>query len=333
MTVQHFGDMPDGCAVQAITLAAHGLRLRVLTLGAILADLRLEGVGWPLVLGSAEIGAYLGPMAWFGAVVGPVANRISGARAEIDGRVAHFEANEGPNCLHGGFSGTSAQVWRIATVAPDRVELSLDLPAGLGGFAGNRRLAAEYRITTPATVELKITASTDAPTLMNPAHHPYWNLDGDGDTSGHWLKVAAEAYLPTTPQGLPTGAIQSLKDDKRDLRHGRTLGGVPMLDHCYVLAGQSRALSHVAELRGRRGVSLYLATTAPGLQVYDGCALDTRPWVGHTGAAYSARAGLALEPQLWPDAPANPGFPSIVLHPGAAFRQLTRYRLGRTAPT
>ena len=333
MTVQQFGDMPDGRAVQAITLAANGLRLRVLTLGAILADLRLEGVDWPLVLGSAEIGAYLGPMAWFGAVVGPVANRISGARAVIDGRVAHFEANEGPNCLHGGFSGTSAQLWHIVSAAPDRVQLSLDLPAGHGGFTGNRRVVAEFRITAPATLELNISASTDAPTPMNPAHHPYWNLDGDGDTSGHWLKVAAEAYLPTTPQGLPTGAIKSLQGDIRDLRQAQEVGGLPMLDNCYVLARQSRALTHVATLRGRRGVSLDLATTAPGLQVYDGCALDTRPWLGHTGLAYGARAGLALEPQLWPDALANPGFPSIVLHPGDAFRQLTRYRLGRTAPT
>ncbi len=56
-----------------------------------------------------------------------------------------------------------------------------------------------------------------------------------------------------------------------------------------------------------------LATTEPGLQVYDGRA-PIRPG----GGAYE---GLALEPQGWPDAPNRPGFPSVVLRPGETYHQ------------
>ncbi|MDP2061929.1 MAG: aldose epimerase family protein [Phaeovulum sp.] len=322
-----FGTMRDGREVAVITLSAGGLRARVLTLGAILADLRLDGADWPLVLGSDEIGAYEGPMAWFGAVVGPVANRISGARAELAGRELRFEANEGQNTLHGGGSGTSAQVWTVEDLATDRVTLSLRLAAGLGGFPGNRRISAEYRLSAPATLTLTLTATTDAPTLMNLAHHPYWNLDGSGTTTAHHLSVAADAYLPTNAACLPTGMRQPLGGDARDLRQARSLAGLPPLDHCFLLAEASRALSPVASLRGTRGISLQLATTAPGLQVYDGAKLASAPWKGHGGAEYGPHCGLALEPQLWPDAPAHPDFPSVRLDPGARFHQQTRYHL------
>ncbi|PKP67265.1 MAG: galactose mutarotase, partial [Alphaproteobacteria bacterium HGW-Alphaproteobacteria-5] len=145
MSVRRFGQLRDGREILEITLVGGGLTARVLTFGATLADLRLAGADWPLVLGAPEIGAYEGPMAWFGAVVGPVANRIGGGRALVAGHEARFEANEGANTLHGGTSGTSHQVWRLAGHAPDRVTLALDLPAGLGGFPGNRRLRAQYR--------------------------------------------------------------------------------------------------------------------------------------------------------------------------------------------
>ena len=40
-----------------------------------------------------------------------------------------------------------------------------------------------------------------------------------------------------------------------------------------------------------------------------------------------ARAGIALEPQFWPDAPHHPGFPQITLRPGEVWKQVTSYRL------
>jgi aldose 1-epimerase len=41
---------------------------------------------------------------------------------------------------------------------------------------------------------------------------------------------------------------------------------------------------------------------------------------------YRQSAGLALEPQAFPDAPHHANFPSTVLRPGETYRRNIRYR-------
>lgn len=320
-----FGRTAAGAEVQALTIAAGDLRARILTLGAALQDLRLAPCGWPLTLGGQEVAAYEGPMAYFGTVVGPVANRIAGARAEVAGRSHRFDANDGPNTLHGGRAGTQAALWRIAAAGPDRAALVLDLADGQGGFPGNRRIAAEYRAEAPARLRLALTATSDAPTLINLAHHGYWNLDGALDTAGHRLTVPADRYTPVDAGLIPSGAVLPVAGTEFDLRGGITLGPQTRLDHNFCLADAPRPLAPAAFLEGRRGLRLALSTTAPGLQVYDGAGLCTAPHPGHAGRPYGARAGVALEAQHWPDAPHHPGFPPILLRPGETWRQETLY--------
>jgi aldose 1-epimerase len=43
---------------------------------------------------------------------------------------------------------------------------------------------------------------------------------------------------------------------------------------------------------------------------------------------YRQAAGLALEPQDFPDAPHHKQFPSTTLRPGETYRRLIRYRFG-----
>jgi aldose 1-epimerase len=74
---------------------------------------------------------------------------------------------------------------------------------------------------------------------------------------------------------------------------------------------------------------MILETDAPGLQIYDAARLDTSPAKGHQGIPYGRHAGIALEPQIWPDAPNHTNFPSITLRPGEPFRQSSRFRFIR----
>ena len=73
------------------------------------------------------------------------------------------------------------------------------------------------------------------------------------------------------------------------------------------------ALREVAWLDGPSAV-MAIATTEPGLQVYDG--RDQTP-------PYPA---LALETQGWPDAPNRADFPSIVTHSDQTYRSVTEWR-------
>lgn len=326
-SIRPFGTTPAGETIQAIRLQAGELTAVVLTLGAILQDLRLAGAPYSLTLGSDAAAAYEGPMAYCGAIVGPVANRIGGARATIGGRDFRFAANEGPNLLHSGATGTHARVWTVAEATQSEVTLHLALPDGLGGFPGNRQITAIYALSG-TVLTLTLTASTDASTLMNLASHGYWTTDGRADIRGQQLRVAADRYLPVDAALLPTGEARAVIG-AFDLRAGHSLDLTEGFDHNFCLSDRPRPLSFAADLTGQGGLRMTLETTEPGLQVYDGRGLHTAPFVGHAGQPYGPFAGLALEPQRWPDAAAQPGFPSITLEPGQAYRQVTRFHFDR----
>lgn len=315
-----FGTTAGGERVEAVTLRAGSLSARIITLGAILQSLRLDGVAHDLTLGSASLSDYEGEMRHHGSVIGPVVNRLSGARAVIDGKTHAFEANQdGRITLHAGRVGTHLKVWRLAEAGPSHAVLAIDLPDGEGGFPGNRRLTARFEALPPASLRLTLTAATDAPTLINLANHSYWNLDGSADYAGHRLTIAAERYLSSTPDFTPRGAILPVGGTPMDFRRGQRLSpGAPPLDTCFCLSDRREALRDVLWLEGSSGLRMTLATTEPGLQIYD--ARDARR---PGGGGYE---GLAVEAQFWPDAPSHPDFPSILLRPGEDWTQITEWR-------
>ena len=68
----------------------------------------------------------------------------------------------------------------------------------------------------------------------------------------------------------------------------------------------------------------------PGLQVYTGNFLDgTRR--STSGGRYRQGDGIALEPQLFPDSPNHPEWPSALLQPGQTYRSTIEWRFGADA--
>lgn len=322
-----FGFGSDGRRVDAVTIGGAELTATILTRGAILQDVRLQGVDYSLTLGGDSVAAYEGPMGYFGALVGPVANRIAGATAEVGGKTCHFPANERGNLLHSGLRGLHARIWTVDTITEDAVTLRIVLEDGDDDFPGRREIRAMFRVEG-ATLHLGVTATTDAPTLMNLANHAYWNLDGTETYAGHMLRVGADHYLPVDAALIPTGEQRAVSG-AFDLRQTRALDLSEGYDHNFCVAVSAGEPTEIAELTGTSGIRMSITTTEPGLQIYCGERLATGPWLGHNGVPYGAFAGLAMEPQRWPDAPHHPAFPSITLSPGATYRQDTRWSFSR----
>jgi len=324
--VTPFGIRTDGRVVHAVTLSNTMLRATVLTHGAVLQSLYLSGQAHSLTLGATDIAAYEGDMTYFGSVIAPVVNRIKDASAQIAGRAHRFQANEGPNTLHSGAAGTQNALWSVQDHGETHVTLTVTLPDGEGGFPGNRRITATYALSGD-TLSLDITATTDAPTLMNIAHHGYWNLDGTETWAGHTLTVHADRILPNDNRNLPTGVVQSLDGHPHDMRHPRriTPGDLPPLDHNFCLADARRELTPALCLTGATGLTMEIATTEPGLQIFDAAPINTGALSTLHNRTYRAHCGLAIEPQSWPDAPHHPHFPNIVLHPGEPWHQTTTF--------
>lgn len=311
-----------------IEIRSDALTARFLPTGAVLRDLRLAGHDAPLVLGLADAAHYPAHSNYMGATAGRVANRIGGARFALDGRERRTDPNfQGRHTLHGGSRGIGKRVWDVEEAAPDAVRLSIDLADGEMGFPGAMRITARFAVEG-ATLRVDYRATAEAPTVCNLAHHSYWNLDGTEDLRHHVLTVDADRVLAVDDDIIPTGPVP-VEGKRFDFRAGRRLGAydddLPLLDHNLCLSDGRVALRDVATLRSERsGVTMTLATTEPGLQVYDGAKLAT-PVPGLGGRIYRARAGVALEPQGWPDAPNRPDFPSVALRPGETYAQTTTF--------
>jgi len=306
------GRMPDGRAIRALSLRGGGLTARVLTLGAIVQDLRLDGVGFPLVQGSPDPLAYLGEMVHVGALAGRYANRIGGAGFVLDGVAHRTDANwRGRHTLHGGAAGAGQRLWQIVAQAPDRAVLALRLPDGDMGFPGTLDIEAVIALGPGPVLSFLMTATADRATPCSFTHHGYFRLDDGPDLRHHRLTIPAETLLDLDGDLIPTGRRVQV-GGATDFRAPRALGGARP-DHCYCLAPSTDAPRSVARLDSTAtGLSLHLETTAPGLQVH--------------AARHGPHWGLALEAQEWPDAPNHPQFPAAILRPGAVWRQTTRYR-------
>lgn len=323
-----FGITRDGQSVARITLDNGALRISVLTYGATLQDVRLPGLAHGLTLGSELLADYEdgGAFKFFGAIAGPVANRLAHGRAPLgEGTLALDTTGPGGHCLHGGPAGLHRKVWQVDAAGDARLLLSTLSADGEGGFPGNRRFEAEFTLDGP-TLTLGLRAETDAPTLVNLANHSYWNLSGGTDFHGHLLQVHADAYLPVDNVALVTGEIRPVDGTPFDFRRPRALTARDALDNNFCLARARGPLRPAARLSAPGGAALELETTEPGLQVYDARHMAPDGVPGQDGRRHGPRCGLALEAQFWPDAPNHPDFPAIRLDPGQGWEQVTRFR-------
>ena len=313
-----FGVTKAGDAVEAITLSAHGLSATILTYGAIVQDVRLDGIAHSLTIGSDRLDDYENDMRYYGCVVAPVANRLRDASATIDGVKHQFEANQhGKHTLHSGTNGAHAFVWQIDDKSQNCLFLSHKMTDVHGGFPANRTITARFEITAGPTLRLTLTTTTDAPSIANATNHSYWNLDGSGKIAGHQIRVDADHYLPTDDvDSLVTGEVRPVAGTDYDFRSFAPLVPEnPPLDHTFCVAPEQRDLTECMFLTGASGLSMTVATTEAGVHIYD--------------ARDAQYPGIAIEAQGWPDAPNQPDFPSIEVTPDAPVVQITEWRFAK----
>lgn len=304
------------------------LRVGVLPFGASLVDVWATGLNRNLVLGFRDPAHHQTIPVYAGAIIGPIANRIRKGAVRIGTRTFQMPLNEqGRTSLHSGPAGLHAHLWQIMTHRPDQITLRTTLPDGACGLPGNRRFTATYRVEAD-TLTLELVATTDAITAINLAAHPYWNLDGTPDISGHHLQVFANHLLPTDIDNLPTGELTPANGHRFDFRAPQPVPLDPALDLNFCLSDHMRQSPEpAAELTGRDGTRLRIATTAPGLQVYGGAHLPALKNALTEYRDLGPFGAIALEPQHWPDAPAHPDFLSVLLRPTDTYRQISAYAI------
>jgi aldose 1-epimerase len=318
-----------GADVHAATLTgADGLKVRLLTFGARLAELWVpdrSGVLADIVLGHDRLEDWQSHGRYVGATCGRYANRIAGGRFVLDGRMMQVDRNEGANHLHGGMGGFDSRIWQIESHSATHVTFALASADGDMGYPGALQVRACYRIKALG-LEIEMAATTDALTIVNLVNHAYFNLAGQGAGTvlDQTLRVQAAVYLPVNDQLIPTKEVRSVGGTAFDFRETRPIGAVLPgeggFDHNLCLSaplgndGLRPCLEATDPVSGR---SLRLSTSEPGVQLYTGAHFNDTP--GKAGARYQRFAGFAIETQRFPDSPNNPHFPSARLEPGATY--------------
>lgn len=326
-----FGLLDTGEPVHRVVLTGGGLEAKIISWGAVIQDLRLDGHAPPLVLGLESLSDYVAHSPYFGATPGRYANRIGNGRFSIDGEPFQLELNErGVTHLHGGSDGLGRRNWQVVDQSESHVTMQIVDPAGRAGYPGNCTVTCTYRLQEPGTLSVLYEATTDVPTIANLCQHSYFNLDGESDALGHEITIAADHYLPVDDRLIPLGEIRPVGGTPFDLRaltpmRRQTESGGVAFDHNFCLAKARRAKTPVALVRSNRSdVALEVQTTEPGVQLYTGSMINVAV-PGLEGRRYGPFAGFCLETQVWPDAINHKGFPQAVLRPGETLRQETDY--------
>ncbi|WP_206056735.1 aldose epimerase family protein [Nocardioides sp. GY 10113] len=338
------GVLDDGRAVHRITLGrAPGVVLEALTLGASVHRLEVSGPGGVrrnVVLGHATIQDRLAGGAYLGATVGRYANRIAHGRFPLDGREVVVGVHDRGHSLHGGPDGFDRRVWEVVAHGPDEVTLRLVSPDGDQGFPGEVVATVRY-VVAGDVVRVEMGATVDAPTVVNLTNHAYFNLDGEGagTVDDHLLTVAADEYTPVDGGSIPVGDHAPVDGTPFDLRTPVRLGAVVRSGHPQVLG--SGGIDHNFVVRGtgmrrhaslespRSGIRLDLSSDQPGLQVYTGNFLAGSP-ASTSGVRYRQGDGIALEPQLYPDTPNRPAWPSAQVAPGDTYAATLQWAFSRS---
>ncbi|MBD5516821.1 MAG: galactose mutarotase [Lachnospiraceae bacterium] len=339
---EKFGTTKCGKDVYAYTLSnAGGMQAKIINFGANLISLLVpdrNGNLEDVVLGYDKLEDYYGNGSFFGATVGPSANRIAGACFEIDGQRYQIDANDGENNLHSHIEeGYHKRVWDV-TETENGLVLSVEGKDGEMGFPGNKKVTVTFSLSDDNALKLSYHVTSDANTIVNMTNHTYFNLAGHkaGRIEDHLLKINASHYTPVVPGAIPTGKIAPVEGTPMDFTKMKPIGqdinaDCEQLkigqgyDHNFVIDGADGTLREIAEAEDpKSGRKMKVFTDLPGVQFYAGNCIGEE--TGKENTAYGPRKGFCLETQFYPDNIHHPNFPQAVFGPGKDYDSVTIYQ-------
>ncbi|MCH2695043.1 MAG: galactose mutarotase [Acidobacteriia bacterium] len=328
----------------------NGLKAKITNYGAILTEFHApdrNGKMADITLGFDKLEDYLPRHPYFGCICGRVANRIGQARFVLDGKEYGLTANYGNHHLHGGEEGFDKKIWTVIDETQSEKKVSLKMaylsPNGEEGYPGTLDSSINYSLGDNNILKITMEARTDKPTIVNFAHHAYWNLSGhdSGNILNHELQINAKYFTPGDVDGVPTGAIKSVEGTPFDFIQVKTIGkdinkiiiADPKTPSGYdinlVLLGSLGQIKKVARAKDPiSGRVMEVHSTEPGVQFYTGNYLDGS-FIGKGGTTYQKHAGFCLETQHFPDSinkEGTEGWPSVILRPNQTYHHVIQFK-------
>lgn len=289
--------------------------------------------------------------AYHGAIVGRVCGRINQGIFYLDGQAYHLANNDGfgeplQNHLHGGINGFHKKIWNakkgIDFTGDQFVEFTCDSPDGEEGYPGNLKVKVRYTLKQNNTLRIDYWGKTDKRTPINLTNHAFFNLGGKPEKSvlNHLLTINSKEYIECDKNLIPTGRIKPLKNTPIDYTKTMCVGKNFSQDFPEIKKDKGIAIAYVinssnnsvdslkwgAKLKDpESGRVLTIYTNQPSLQIYNAWLMNGTD-IGKNYTPYNSSAGIAIEPQGFPDAPNHNNFPSIIIDKGAIYHHISEYK-------
>ena len=323
---------------------ANGMEVCVTNFGGRIVSIMVpdkDGKMQDVVLGFDKVSDYFpeNNQTDFGAAIGRYANRINQGKFTLDGVEYQLPQNNFGHCLHGGPTGWQYQVYECVEADAKHVKLLRVSPDGDNNFPGEVKAYVTYTLTDDNKLDIAYEATTTAPTVINMTNHSYFNLSGDPANHSvveHLLSLNSTSYTPVDNTYMTTGEIAPIEGTPFDFMHLKPIGQDIDADNEQIRNGNGYDHNWVLNTGGvisdmaavlycpETGITLFVYTDEPGIQVYSGNFLDGTI-TGKKGIVYKKRSGICLETQKYPDTPNKPEWPSAVLRPGETYHSHTIY--------
>lgn len=346
VTKKLFGKTGSGEEVEAYTISSDLIRVTILNYGGIIQSLEVpdkNGEWDDITTGFDTFEEYPQKSKFFGCLVGRYANRIGGAKFNLNGKEYSLFKNNGgtapnfKNSLHGGQKGFDKYIWETEQTE-NGICMKLTSNDGDEGYPAKLEVEVNYTVVdNDFTISyVAKNKESELDTVVNLTNHAYFNLDGHknwGRLDNHHVTLNANHYTPVDSGAIPTGEIKDVINTPFDLRQGKTMtkavldgvDGNNGYDHNWCLKmknsdQKNHAASVTSSLTGRK-MDVY--TTNPGIQFYTGNFLPGDS--GKKGAKYVKQSAYCLETQHFPDSPNQPDFPTTTIKPGCSYVNKTSF--------
>lgn len=342
-----FDTLVDGKKIALYTLSNDKLTMQVTNYGARVVALWTpdrKGHYADVVLGYPNIERYLNNQGerYLGAAVGRYANRIANGRFTLDGTEYTLPTNNNGQCLHGGDKGFDRVVWDVTFVTDSQIMLRNVSPDGDDGFPATLTTNLTYTLTANNEFRVEYSATSDATTVVNPSHHSFFNLKGEGCGTilDNELTINSSYITPVDSVLIPTGEIAPVGDTPFDFRTPTAIGARINekntqlrngngYDHNWVIDRKSADKVELAATlyEPQSGRTLDVLTDQPALQFYSGNFFDGTT-SGKSNNPLKYRESVVFESQKYPDSPNHENFPTTILHRGEIYTHTCVYRFG-----
>ena len=333
-----FGVRADGQQTYLYTISCGGLLAEISDHGATLVKLFVpdsKGELADVVLGFDSPEAYAASTTFMGATVGRNANRVAGAKFNMNGKTYYLDPNDNKvNNLHSGFDFYKDRLWQVAEHTASSIKLRLDSPDGDQGFPGNAVIYVTYTLEAGGALRIIYDATCDQDTVFNLTNHAYFNLAGHHKPElaiNQVLCMPATFFNPDDALSIPTGELRSVEGTPMDFREPKPIGRDVDMD--YDALNLQGGYDHNFEARGEicatlqdpvSGRTMTVSTDCPGIQLYCGYFLTDE--TGNDGVSYCKRGGICLETQFLPDSVNHPEWKQPFTKAGEVYHSETVYR-------